>query len=273
MRRFLVTLGVMVLVLMAGVPARADRVDDLCRSLTTDPSWRVRLQAAVVLGKLKDTRAVPSLLRALTDENETVRGLTAQVLGDIGDESARGGLERARHDSSQWVRDKASVALSMLQRSEPPPSRAPGLASSTAGAGKGGLHVEVGGIGVKAKHVAPQLASHLRELIIRQLEKTPGLTLEGKPLSGFLIDSSITNVSRRTTDEWVEITCEISFVVGRLPSRAMVMMTSGGATVQAPRVGLRPEKEQALQIDALEGAVEGAHQNLVAYIKGQRSNN
>ena len=133
--------------------------------------------------------------------------------------------------------------------------------------------VEIGGIGVKAQHVAPQMAIRLKEFIIRELGKTPGLTLEGKPLSGFLIDSSITNVSRRTTPEWVEITCEISFVVGRLPSRAMVMMTSGGATVQAPRVGLRPEREQALQIDALEGAVEGAHQNLVAYIKGQRSSN
>ena len=32
------------------LPARADRVDDLCRTLTSDPSWRVRLQAAVVLG-------------------------------------------------------------------------------------------------------------------------------------------------------------------------------------------------------------------------------
>ena len=109
----------------------------------------------------------------------------------------------------------------------------------------------------------------LREYIIRELSRTPGLTLEGKPLSGFLIDSSITNVSRKLTDQWVEITCEVSFVVGRLPSRAMVMMTSGGATVQAPRMGMRPEREKALQFDALEGAVQGAHENLLAFLKTQ----
>ena len=259
----------MIVLLTASLPARADRVDDLCRSLTTDPSWRVRLQAAVVLGKLKDTRAVPSLMRALSDENETVRGLAAQVLGELHDQSARAALERARRDPSSFVRDKAVTAIARLNSGPPPETEQ----AATSGGGKSGLHVEVGGIGVKAAHVAPQMATRLREFIIRELEKTPGLTLEGKPLSGFLIDSSITNVSRRTTPEWVEITCEISFVVGRLPSRAMVMMTSGGATVQAPRVGLRPEREQALQIDALEGAVEGAHQNLVAYIKGQRSSN
>ncbi len=252
--------------LTASAPARADRVDDLCRSLTTDPSWRVRLQAAVVLGKLKDARAVPSLERALGDENETVRGLSAQVLGELGDASAKSALERSKRDPSGFVRDKAVAALARL--STPPSEAAHG-----GGGGNGALHVEVGGIGVKAQHVSPQMAIRLKEFIIRELNKTPGLTLEGKPISGFLIDSSITNVSRRTTPEWVEITCEISFVVGRLPSRAMVMMTSGGATVQAPRVGLRPEREQALQLDALEGAVEGAHQNLVAYIKGQRSAN
>jgi hypothetical protein len=68
----------------------------------------------------------------------------------------------------------------------------------------------------------------------------------------------------------VEISCEVSFVVGRLPSKAMVMMTSGGATVQAPRVGFRPEKERALQMDALEGAVQGANQNLLAFLKTQQ---
>ena len=77
-------------------------------------------------------------------------------------------------------------------------------------------------------------------------------------------------MSRRLTDQWVEITCEVSFVVGRLPSRAMVMMTSGGATVQAPRMGLRPEREKALQFDALEGAVQGAHENLLAFLKTQQ---
>jgi hypothetical protein len=260
-----ITLTIAIFLTLATRSARADRVDDLCRSLTTDPSWRVRLQAAVVLGKLRDARAVPSLLRALGDENDTVRGLAAQVLGDLGDSSAIAALQRARtSDGSQFVRDKAAAALLHLHPSDAP------MRTASASAGPPKMHVEIGGIGVKPRHLSPELAQRLREFIIRELMKTPGLTLEGKPLTGFLIDSSITNVERRTTDQWVEITCEVSLIVGRLPSRAMVMMTSGGATVQAPKLGMRPEKEKALQIDALEGAVEGAHQNLVAFIKTQQ---
>jgi hypothetical protein len=252
-----------VLVLLAAwaTPAHADRVDDLCRSLTSDSSWRVRLQAAVVLGKLRDPRSVPSLLHALSDENETVRGLSAQVLGEIGEPSVVMALDRLRrNDPSQFVRNRAGDALAKIA----PDSQA------SAGGGSRALHVEVGGVGMKGARGSPEMMARLREYIIRELSRTPGLTLEGKPLSGFLIDSSITNVSRRLTDQWVEITCEVSFVVGRLPSRAMVMMTSGGATVQAPRMGLRPDKEKALQFDALEGAVQGAHENLLAFLKTQK---
>lgn len=246
---------------LAAAPARADRIDDLCRTLTNDSSWRVRLQAALVLSKLRDPRSVPALMRALGDDNETVRGLSAQVLGDIGAESAVIVLDRARRsDSSPFVRQKANEALGKLQPAQA--QHGGGAPASRA------LHVEVGGVGAKA-HASPELMHRLREYIIRELSRTPGLTLEGKPLSGFLIDSSITNVSRKLTDQWVEITCEVSFVVGRLPSRAMVMMTSGGATVQAPRMGMRPDKEKALQFDALEGAVQGAHENLLAFLKTQ----
>ena len=264
-RRSPLALTLLIVIALSSRAAWADRVDDLCRSLTTDPSWRVRLQAVVVLGKLRDARSVPSLLRALGDENETVRGLSAQVLGELGDGQAIASLERVRRaDSSSFVRDKARQALGRLHPEalalrRPPPEKSDSQA----------LHVEVGGIGMKARHVSPELTARLRQAIIRELQRTPGLTLEGKPLSGFLIDSSITNVSRRTTEQWVEISCEVSFVVGRLPSKAMVMMTSGGATVQAPRLGLRPEAEKALQFDALDGAVQGAHENLLAFLKTQ----
>jgi HEAT repeats len=244
--------------------AQADRVDDLSRALTTDPSWRVRLQAAVVLGKLHERRAAPALARALRDPNESVRGLAAQVLGDVGGPDDVPALERARFDESAFVRERAGQSLARLRPS------APSSAEPAARGEPGALHVEVGGVGAKGRGVSPELTRRLRELILRELSHTPGLTIEGKPLSGFLIDSAITSVSRKTTDNWVEISCEISFIVGRLPSKSMVMMTSGGATVQAPKLGFRPEKEQALQVDALEGAVHGAHENLLAYLRSQQ---
>jgi hypothetical protein len=216
------------------------------------------------MGKLGDARALPTLERALDDANETVRALAAQVLGKLappGDLTAISALTNASRDRHALVRERAIAALAALKEPRP---------AGGSGRGERDLHVEVGGIGAKARNTPPELTRRLREFIVRELQRTPGVTIEGKPLSGFLIDSAITALTNKTSGDYVEISCEISFVVGRLPSKALVMMTSGGATVQTPRLGFRPESERALQVDALKSAVEGAHQNLLAYLNTQR---
>jgi hypothetical protein len=241
--------------------ARADRIDDLAHTLESDPSWRVRLQAVAVMGKLGDARAVPALIRALGDPNETVRGLAAQVLGDLGGSSAVSALERSRRDSSAFVRDKASAALVKLQ-----PSR-----MAAAPAAPGATHIEVGSVGLKAKGAPPEMKDQLRTMIERELAHTAGVTMAGPPVSGFRIDGSITNLSRKTTDHFDEISCEVSLIIGKLPDKAMVMMTSGGATVQAPRAsGLNKAQLASLERDALEGAVKGAHENVLTFLRTQQ---
>jgi len=59
-------------------------LDDLAR----DPVWFVRLRAIVSLGKLSDSRAIPSLLRGLTDSNRLVRLRAAEALVGLGADMA-----------------------------------------------------------------------------------------------------------------------------------------------------------------------------------------
>ena len=212
--------------------ARADRFDDLERA-TRDPSWRVRLQAAYVLSKQNDPRVVAILQRLPKDD----------------------------HDSVRTIAQRAIDAL-----------RTPAVdpAAKQFGSRPGGMHIAIGGVGAKSKSISPDMTRKLRTLLLREFSRTPGLTVDGTPVSGFLIDSSITALSHKVTRDWIEVSCEISVVVGRLPSKAMVMMTSGGATVQEPKADFRPERADALDADALEGAVKGAHENLLAYLRNQR---
>src|SRR3989440_1654372 len=56
---------------------------DLLSQLARDPIWFVRLRAIVSLGKFSDPRAVPSLLRGLTDANRLVRLRAAEALVDL----------------------------------------------------------------------------------------------------------------------------------------------------------------------------------------------
>lgn len=59
-------------------------LDDLAR----DEVWFVRLRAIVSLGKLADSRAIPSLLRGLTDSNRLVRLRAAEALVGLGTDIA-----------------------------------------------------------------------------------------------------------------------------------------------------------------------------------------
>jgi HEAT repeat protein len=56
---------------------------DLLNELARDPIWFVRLRAIVSLGKLSEPRAIPSLLRGLTDANRLVRLRAAEALVEL----------------------------------------------------------------------------------------------------------------------------------------------------------------------------------------------
>jgi len=53
---------------------------DVLNELASDPVWFVRLRAIVSLGKHSDRRAMPALLRGLTDSNRLVRLRAAEAL-------------------------------------------------------------------------------------------------------------------------------------------------------------------------------------------------
>ena len=61
---------------------------DVLNELARDPIWFVRLRAIVSLGKLSDPRAIPPLLRGLTDSNRLVRLRAAEALVELKTEMA-----------------------------------------------------------------------------------------------------------------------------------------------------------------------------------------
>jgi hypothetical protein len=257
---------------VAGARPDYDRIPDLIQTVTTDPSYKVRVSAALVLGKLKDRRAVPALKKVLsTDGHYAVRATAAQSLGQIGDKDAIPTLDKAQSDSHEFVRARAKAALQALSSSGPPKAEPVPVAVKS---GRERYYVGVGSVGDKTKH-APDLVKRMREFVVRELEHTPEVSLKldgtgrGRKLKGFTVEGSITEVKKSANRSYVEISCEVSYVVGVYPSRSIVMMTTGGATIQTPKGQFRPHQEQGLRVSALEEAVRGAHQNLLAFLKKQ----
>lgn len=108
---------VVVLVLLTGTAAAADRLTELATKLTTDKDFRVRTQAALALGVSQSERAVAPLCSGLDDDNHTVRAASAAALGKL----RRGGSDCInRHlASEQHPKVKEMLAKVLKRLAEP----------------------------------------------------------------------------------------------------------------------------------------------------------
>src|SRR4051812_20023704 len=127
-RRSVALLGTtLALLAMCETPARAERevkIGDVEESLARDSSFKVRVEAALILGRLHQVRSVPALVGALRDPETGVRAAAAESLGEIGSILPREALMGALNDREPAVRRAARTALRRLGGDEGP--RAPG---------------------------------------------------------------------------------------------------------------------------------------------------
>jgi hypothetical protein len=259
--------------LLPASPATAQpsppRIEDVEQSLTRDPSYRVRVSAALVLGRLAKPRSVPALLRALRDVHPAVRGTAAQALGRIGDPSARGALQDAAQDGSPLVRRMAHDALKNLDRAR----------AAHGGTGGGGDEAEarptrpafeVKAMGDQSRHASPALRGHMRDYLAAQLRPAGDVVDEGRPPArGYVIDGVIKSLSMSTQPTMVEVTCAVQLIISRQPTGGVFLLTTGEAIVQKPRQQFRPQQRASMELEALENAVRGASDDLLQRLAQQ----
>ncbi|HEX6838396.1 MAG TPA: HEAT repeat domain-containing protein [Polyangia bacterium] len=251
----------MALLLLAAAPASADKIDDLTRTLMQDPSYKVRVQAALVLGKLNDRRAVPALMQALHDENETVRGVAATSLGRIGDKSSANALQvSATSDASEFVRSQAKKALELVA------GGGGGLVAAPPRAGAR-FYVSIGFSG--GGRAGAEYTRLVREALAKELQSVPSVTLSvsggGEPsrsilaskhLQGFVVDGSIQRLSATPAGGQQTIDCDLKAFVATFPDRSIKAMTQEGASLQTGSGSSEAESGKRDCLVAAAGAVK-----------------
>ncbi len=249
--------------------ASADKVDELTRILDGDAGEKAKIAAAVGLGNLGDPRGVPALMRALGDGSPVVRGLCASALGHIGDERAIPALERALTDDHESVRRRVRDAIANIKRvptpDEPIITKARIIPKETPRVAKALVVVNAMGSKARAPH---DLSDKLHQLVVQDLGSAGDLTLDpgaGARLQRFVVDGSITRLSRQENGPWIEVTCEVKLTVSNAKG-SILSIVSGGATVQTSRQTWKTSMEPELQVEALENAVHGAHRNLLSFL-------
>jgi hypothetical protein len=255
---------VALLSLLVAGPAWAEKVDDLSRMLLEDASYKVRLQAALLLGKLGNRSAAAPLTRALGDENRTVRAMAAQALGQLhASESAPAlkALLAREHDS--FVRTQAEKALAALGPESPAGRKAK-------------IYLTFGTFSGGGSRADGTLLEALRAALRRELAKLTGVTFNlesGEERSfgrsgrlGFLIDGNVTRLDDGVTAGAVEINCDVKVMVARWPSKSIILWTNAGAAVQA---GEREREKENARRDCLEASAGQLGEDLAKFFQSQ----
>jgi HEAT repeat protein len=255
----------LVALVTAGALAAGPRIDDVEDSLAHDRSFKVRFDAAAVLGRLRQTRSVPVLVGALLkDPVAAVRVAAAHALGQIGSPIAREALQKAQQDPAPGVRQMAREALQLLGSAEPPPEPS-GNGPAIHARGGTPMSFEVKPMGDRSHRASPALRSHMRDFLIGQLR--PLGDVEAREHEGrFAVDGVIKALATEDRGIDVEVSCTVQLTVSRQPGGGIFLLTSGEATVAKPKRQWKPQHKVGMELEALESAVRAASEDLVHHL-------
>lgn len=246
--------------LMLSSAAHADNVDKLIKQLQSGKDHKIRLSAAVSLGKLDDERAVEALIGALTDPDKNIRSVAATSLGKLITSSTPDSLRKqatealtdtAAKDKDAFVKKQAGQALAAI---------------SSLGAKQGSIYVDVGVMTNKASS-----SDAIRTLMRKTVEKTlaknassmftswPGgkpptaKQLKAQKAEAFHVDGTLVTLTTEAKGSTTLVSCKISMLIATYPKKSMFGFLDGGAKVQSDS---SPKSVQYAQEDCVAAVVE-----------------
>jgi hypothetical protein len=258
-----VALGVALAPPVASAAQPAVKVEDLTKALLEDANYKVRVQAALVLGRLGDHSAVPSLVKALGDANKTVRAIAAQALGQLADHDAADPLrDLLKREGDPFVRTQTEKALALV--------------SADVGQKKAKIYLNFGPFTGGVKSAGAEAAKVIHDALARELGKLAVVTLTLAPadqkafpktgLLGFYIDGNITRLDDVPAGGSSETSCDVKVMVARWPSKSIILWTNAGASLQS---GNRPQDKVSARKDCLEASAGQLAEDLGKFFKAQ----
>jgi hypothetical protein len=261
---------VLLCLVTSDLPAWADeRTDRLVELLRNSGNYRVRVQSAQSLGRIRDPSTVQPLVEALDDEHPAVRAACALALGRIGSREALSPLRRLASSAGQppEVVSQVRSAIEQIERMSSTTAATPSPSAASSGSIR--FYVGVGTMGNTTGKRSGEIEKTLERLVRDELargdgiklappEETPAQTkkiLSSKGWTGYYVQGSVT----RLEEVGGQLHAVISVMVLSNPERDLRMMLQGrGSAALQGRQRPSAQELRELEDTALEGAVRGA---------------
>lgn len=255
--------ALILVVLATGAPsAFGQPLGDLIEKLSEGTDFRVRVQAALEIGKTKGRTSRLALEAALDDENAAVRAAAAAGLKVMGDPAAIPALERHDADGSPAVRAQIKNSTDVLRLG----SNA--SAGSTESAGKTEVLVQLGKIRSGASTTTGAVLEDAARTSKQRLRELPGIAIveEGKEPTGarkllpvVMVTGRVKQLEQSREGTTVVYLASIEFVLHKMPGQTIKGVVSGSARASGSADEMNTIAALAeLQRSALDAAIDSA---------------
>jgi hypothetical protein len=271
-RRAIRRLAAMVLVLASVTTSGHSIAGD--RELTESSDFRVRVQAALRLGRTGGTSARADLEVGLRDAHPAVRVACAVALGTMGDASAIPALQQAmRTESFPSAKTSMKGTIDKLRAGGAAGAAAAGATSApvdpSAGVEKAKYVVQLGAMrnttGQRAdldsvmRSAARAKAGSIKGAVVLDNPDAAILRRAGeRKIPVLLVDGSLTRLSQSTgRDGGLIVSAQVDLSIRRVPQQTLKGMVSGNASASDDARNANKGLNE-LQNRAVNGAVESA---------------
>ncbi len=239
--------------LLASPAVAKSALDELIGQLRDGKDFRVRVQAALQLGKSMDPAAFSPLVTALDDENASVRAASVAALQSLGDARAIGPLREHRLDRSDAVRKQIKATLAELEGQSQDAPKPKVLVK---------LGVMKNGSGVKSKRIESDLAQASRQ----KLNELPGVKVlvdgddgAGRQTPVVMVTGSVEQLKAAREGSAIIYTAKVEYILHTMPDQSIAAKVSGSASAQASEQEASDQTRSAqLRKDVLEAAIASA---------------
>ena len=261
-RRTLVRLGIVAALLLGAAPSSVAQDDSgAFRDLAIGSDFRLRVAAALTLGKSKSAGARPALEKALGDPNPAVRAAAAAGLGAVGDPAAIVALKAALgHESTPNVKAQLETTIKRL-------SAGPATKANTS---KPKFLIALGRLENRSGSGTAEVATALKAATRAKMAAVPGIEIlddgsdiaaasKSRNLPAFTVDGSLTELAKKQSRTGVSFSARVEYLIRKMPEQSLKGTMSGNAQAQADTKEIHGQNELAqLQIDAVGAAIDSA---------------
>jgi HEAT repeat protein len=252
LRRALLALLVAASLLVAGVGAAQD-VATAKRELAQSDDFRVRVSAALFLGRAHPPDAVDVLGEALADQNPAVRAAAAAALATVGDPAAVPLLERAAAHESQpaakGAMDRATAALKATSvRNAKYVVQLGTMRNNTTVRGN-----QLGGV---LRDAARARATAIPGVVVADGNEAARIARE-RSVPLLTLDGSLTRLTQGRSGGNVTFRAQVQFAL-RKDQTLKASMTGAATSYDTAGALANQARLISLQNDAVDGAVESA---------------